>query len=217
MTSPAWTFAVAAVLIAVVDWVAVVRLDLRTERFAKPAVIVALLGVAANLEPNVVGARPWVVAALVASLAGDVLLLPGGRFRAGLAAFFLAQVAYLGSFVQWPLEVVGALIGMIGAAVLYAVAGRRIAAGAAATDRATGLAVIAYLIAISAMAVAATATLAPALVAGAWLFVASDAVLGWRRFVADPTGAALASPLSRLAVMVPYHVGQTLLVLSLAI
>jgi len=217
MTSPAWTFVVAATIAAVVDWIAVTRLDFRTERFAKPAVVVALLGVALTMEPSMASPRPWIVAGLAASLAGDALLLPGGRFRAGLAAFFVAQVAYLGAFVQWPLEVVGALIGMIGAAVLYAVAGRRIAAGAVATDRATGLAVIAYLIAISAMAVAATATLAPVLVAGAWLFVASDAVLGWRRFVADPTGAALASPLSRLAVMVPYHVGQALLVLSLAI
>ncbi len=216
MTSPAWTFVVAAVIAAVVDWIAVARLDLRTERVAKPAVVVALLGVALAMEPSVESPRPWIVAGLAASLAGDILLLPGGRFRAGLLAFLVAQLAYLVAFVQWPLDVIGAIAGVGGVAVLFAAVGRRIASGAAAIDRVTEIAVMAYLVAISGMAIAATATLVPAIAVGAWLFVLSDTVLGWRRFVADPESPALLSPMSRLAVMSPYHVAQLLIVLSLA-
>ncbi len=41
-------------------------------------------------------------------------------------------------------------------------------------------------------------------IAGATLFVASDAVLGWNRFVAP-------LPRGRLSTHVPYHLGQALL------
>ena len=217
MTSPAWTFLVAAAIAAAADWFAILRLDTRLERLAKPAVIVALIAVALTMEPRLAVARPWVVAALVASLAGDVLLLPGGRFRAGLAAFLVAQLAYLVVFLHRPLDAVGAVIGIVGVAVVYAVAGRRIAEAAASTDRMLGGAVLAYLGAISVMAVAASATLVPAAIVGAWLFVASDAVLGWTRFVGGIRELAADAPLMRLAVMVPYHAAQVLLVVSLAV
>lgn len=217
MTSPAWTFFVATAIAAAVDWLSLVRQDLRTERIAKPAVIVALIAVAMTLDPVVPAARPWVVAALVASLAGDLLLLPGGRFRPGLAAFLAAQLAYLVAFVQRPLDPIGAVVGIVGVAVLHVVAGRRIAERAAATDQRLGVAVLAYLGAISLMAIAATATFEPLIAAGAWLFVTSDAVLGWTHFVGGIRSLTADAPVARLAVMVPYHAAQALLVLSLAI
>lgn len=220
MTSPAWTFLVAAAIAAVVDWFAILRHDLRLERFAKPAVIVALLAVAVTMEPegsSLAAARPWLIVALSGSLVGDVLLLPGGRFRAGLAAFLVAQLVYVVVFLHRPLDAIGAVAGIAGVAVVYVAAGRRIAESAAATDRTLGMAVLAYLGAISLMAIAATATLAPLVVVGAWLFVVSDAVLGWTRFVGGIRGIAPDAPALRLAVMVPYHAAQVLLVLSLAV
>lgn len=220
MTSPAWTFLVATVIAAVVDWVAILRHDLRIERLAKPAVIVALLAVAVTMEPAraaLAEARPWLILALVASLAGDLLLLPGGRFRPGLAAFLVAQVLYVVVFLHRPLEPVGAVVGIVGVAIVYVVAGRRIAASAAATDRTLGMAVLGYLGAISIMAIAATATVAPLVIAGAWLFVVSDAVLGWTRFVGGVRGIDPDAPMMRLSVMVPYHAAQALLVFSLAV
>lgn len=216
MTSPAWTFAVGALIAAIVDWWAVLRGDLRTERVAKPAVMVALLGVIVTMESGVPAARGWVVVALVASLAGDVLLLPGGRFRAGLAAFLVAQLAYAGAFAHRPLEVIAAATGVVAAIVLYAVVGRRIVEGAARIDGSTAYAVVAYLAAISLMAVVATATLTPLVVLGAWSFVASDAVLGWTRFVGAVRGLEADAPLLRLGVIVPYHAAQVLIVLSFA-
>ena len=220
MTSPAWTFLVAAAIAAVLDWLAILRLDLRLERLAKPGLIVALLAVAVTMEPagsSLAAARPWLLAALVASLVGDVLLLPGGRFRPGLAAFLVAQVLYAVVVLHRPLDPVGAIVGIVGVAIVYVVAGRRIAESAAATDRTLGMAVLGYLGAISLMAIAATATLAPLVIAGAWLFVASDAVLGWTRFVGGIRELAPDAPIMRLAVMVPYHAAQVLLVLSLAV
>ncbi len=217
MTSPAWTFLVAAIIAAAVDWVAVVRDDPRTERIAKPAVIVALILVVFTLRSDVPAAVPWVFVALVASLLGDVFLLPGGRFRPGLAAFLVAHLAYIVAFVQRPLDVVGAIVGIVGVALLYAFVGRRILAAAMAGDRSLGVAVGAYLAAISAMAVVGTATLVPFAVAGAWLFVASDAVLGWTRFVGPIRGSGREAPAVALAIIVPYHAAQVLLVLSFAI
>ena len=59
------------------------------------------------------------------------------------------------------------------------------------------------------MAVAATRTGEPAAIAGAWLFVASDTLLGWGTF----RGAE--SRDQRVAVIVTYHLAQLLLVLAL--
>jgi uncharacterized membrane protein YhhN len=70
--------------------------------------------------------------------------------------------------------------------------------------------VIAYILVISTMVVAAVGTLSPLAIAGAVLFYASDATLGWNRFV---------RPLPRgdLAVMVTYHLAQILLFLALVV
>jgi uncharacterized membrane protein YhhN len=68
--------------------------------------------------------------------------------------------------------------------------------------------VIAYVTVISAMVATAIGSGNPVAIAGALSFYASDALLGWNRF-------ARPFPHARLAVMVTYHVGQGLLVLSL--
>ncbi len=65
------------------------------------------------------------------------------------------------------------------------------------------------------MAVAATRTGLPAAILGAWLFVASDAMLAWGRFRAPPPRSPRGSASLRVAVMVTYHTGQLLLLLAL--
>jgi uncharacterized membrane protein YhhN len=78
--------------------------------------------------------------------------------------------------------------------------------------------VLAYVVTICVTAVAATRTGAPPAIAGAWLFVASDAMLAWRLLVAPaadgdaPRGRG--GP-PRVAAMAAYHLGQVLLVLAL--
>ncbi len=213
-------FAVAAVL-AVADWLAVWAggtAGRRIERVAKPGVLVALIAAAAlvtPVTPEARAAQPWLVAGLVASLAGDVLLLPPGRFVPGLGAFLVAHLAYLVAFLQLPGEEAWLVAGVAAALVAMATVGRVLVR--AATRSGLGLPVGAYLVAICAMAVAATRTGGTAAIAGAWLFVASDALLGWGRLREPrpglPRGGGRAQ---RVAVHATYHVAQALIVLALA-
>ena len=204
---------VPAMVAALVDWVAVFKGRppwIRVERIAKP-LVPALLAVGVIAWPEgsmaVPGVRPWIVIALVASLVGDVLLLPPGRLTGGLLAFLLAHLAYLAAFAQLPGSIGWLAVGLVAAVVVAATVGRALVLAA----RGAGLAgpVAAYLVVICAMAVAATRTGLPAAVAGAWLFVTSDTLLGWGTF----RGAE--SRNQRVAVIVTYHLAQLLLVLAL--
>jgi uncharacterized membrane protein YhhN len=199
---------------AVIDWVAVAFAREGLERVAKPAALLALIGAAVVMTPVSDAVRPWLLAALAASLAGDVLLLPPGRFVPGLVAFLAAQLAYLVAFMGLPGSGIWAAAGAAMATVLVVGVGRTIVAGARPSGLAAPVAV--YLAAICGMAIAATWTGLPLAIIGAWLFVASDAILGWDRFAAVAPRSPRAAAARRLAVIVPYHLGQALLVVALA-
>ncbi len=210
MTAAAWAFAALSVVAAGANWWSRFGEQRRVELWSKPLALAALIGVAATIEPFDDAVRAWFVLGLVLSLAGDVFLLDGDRwFVAGLGSFLLAHVAYTVGFVVAPdWWWTAALIAAVPVAVLGATLGRRIVTGAAGSSTVLGPAVVAYLLAISTMFVAAAATGNPWAIAGAGLFVVSDTVLGWRRFVAEegwmgPT------------VMITYHLGQAGLVASL--
>ena len=210
-----------AALAAVVNWASVWRggpTGHAVERLTKPVVMLALIAAALAWpsEPGSEAAavRPWLVAGLVASLAGDVLLLPPGRFVPGLVAFLLGHVAYLVAFAMLPGTVPWLVVGLVAAAVLIATVGRVLVRAA----RLAGLGgpVALYLVAICAMAIAATRTGEPVAIAGAWLFVASDAMLGWGRLRAPEPGMPRGGGRGLgVAVMVTYHLAQGLLVLAL--
>ncbi len=72
---------------AVVDWT-------DAHRVFKPLTMVIALAVVAR-APALTG-RAWLLAALAASLAGDVFLMFEGHFIPGLLAFLLAHLAYIG-------------------------------------------------------------------------------------------------------------------------
>lgn len=212
-----------AAVAAVANWFAVWRggpSGLAIERVTKPAVMVALIAAAlawpVDAGSVAAGVRPWLVAGLVASLAGDVLLLPPGRFVPGLVAFLLGHVAYLAAFVALPGELPWLVAGLVAAAVLIATVGRVLVRAATRVGLRGPVAL--YLVAICAMAVAATRTGDPAAIAGAWLFVTSDALLGWGRLRAPAPGPGMPRGGGRglgVAVMVTYHLAQALLVLAL--
>jgi uncharacterized membrane protein YhhN len=168
-----------------------------------------LIGVALTIDPVEPTVRAWFVVALVCSLAGDVFLLDDRRFVAGLVAFLLAHIAYTVGLVlaeDWSGRSFAS--GAVLMLVVGASVGRRIIRGAERESPVLGGAVIAYLVAISLMFAAAGATGNPWTVVGAALFVTSDTILGWRRFV----GEARWMP---VAIMVTYHLGQAGLVASL--
>jgi uncharacterized membrane protein YhhN len=188
----------------------VARGNKRLEYVFKPAVIVALIGVAVALDPSHADRRTWFVVALVVSMAGDVfLMLPRDLFVVGLSSFLLAHMAYVvgfrmhgGSAFAWAVAGLGVLLvdAVLAAPILAAVRHRH---------RDLLVPVVAYMLVISAMTSAAVATGVALAIAGAALFFASDTLIAWNRFVRP-------QPWMPLAIIVTYHVGQAGLVLSLA-
>lgn len=210
MNAASWVCVGVAAPAALANWWSRWTLHRSTERWSKPLTLAALSGVALTIDPVDPAVRAWFVVALVLSLAGDVFLLDTERrFVAGLAAFLLAHVAYTIGFVVsdtwrwWSL-----LVALVPLIVLAATTGRRIVDGAATHDRALRVPVAAYLLVICSMAAAAAAAGNVWAVVGATLFVVSDTVLGWQRFVGRAHWMSL-------AVMVTYHLGQAGLVASL--
>ena len=209
MTPTAWLLLLFATVAAVGCWYAVAAGSPRLEYVAKPAVMVALIGVALALTPTAPGIVPWFVAALALSLVGDVaLMLPRERFVGGLVAFLLAHLAYIVGLVLQAQGVGGVLLGLLVVGAVLSTVGRRIFEAVRRGHPDLLGPVAAYMVVISAMVVAAFATGQPLAMAGAALFYASDAMLAWNRFVAQRV--------PRPAVLAAYHVGQALLVLSLA-
>jgi len=206
-------FVVAGVF-GVGDWIAKARHDRRLELVCKPLTLVALIAAAIALHPaaDAHARRGWFVAALVLSLAGDVLLMLDDEHRdlfvPGLAAFLVAHLCYLGGFWTEPPAgwafvvaaiVVVVLVGPFAARILGAL--RRVEPGLRAP-------VGAYIVVIAAMVATALATGNAAAAVGAVLFASSDTMIAWNRFV-HPFRAA------DVAIMVTYHLGQALLVASL--
>ena len=209
MTTVAWVFAAIAAVAAVANWWSAATDHHPTAVWSKPLTLLALIGVAVALDPSDPAVRAWFVVALAFSLAGDVFLLDDRRFVFGLAAFLCGHVAYTGGFIAAPeWRWWSAAVALVAMAMLVAIAGRRIVAGARAEEPRLGPPVVAYLTVISAMAIAAAAAGNAWAIGGAALFVASDTILGWRNFVDR-------RPWMPLAVMVTYHLGQAGLVASL--
>jgi uncharacterized membrane protein YhhN len=209
MTAAAGVLLALTLVSAAIDWMAVHHGHQGMRYVFKPLTLVLLTAAALALDPDDPTVRTWFVVALVMSLAGDVfLMLPGDLFVPGLGSFLLAHVAYIVGLILSGLEPVGVLVGLAVVAVAFALVGARIVAGVRRSEPALGPPVLAYMGVISAMLVCAIGTGAPLAIAGAVLFYASDALIGWGRFVE-------ARPWGDLAVMVTYHLGQVLLVLFL--
>lgn len=207
MTSLAWALVGIAAVAAVTDWWAVATERTAVRHVAKPATLAALVGVALAVDPARGDVRGWMVAGLVLSLAGDVLLmLPERWFVGGLVAFLLGHVAYVVGLQMAPTDLAWLLVGVALVGACGATVGREIVRRVAGgPHRGLHGPVIAYLVVISAMVLSAFGTAAAAAIVGALLFYASDATLAWNRFV---------EPLrwGPLAVMVTYHLGQAGLV-----
>ena len=208
MDTTAWTLFLVAGMLAVADWIAVVRRSKPLEYAAKPAVLAALTGAALVVDPAHAGQRAWFVVALVCCLLGDVfLMLPSDRFVAGLASFLVGHLAYVVGFAVAGVPIGRAAAGAIVIIPTTLIVGRRIAAALRARRETALLGpVVAYMLAISAMAILAFRE--PLAAAGASLFYGSDALIAWNRFVHPVEWAPL-------AIIVTYHFGQAALVGSL--
>ena len=187
-------------ILAVADWFAVARGHRRLEWVAKPGAVVALLVWAAVAEQ----VSPLLLIALACSLAGDVLLmLPRKRFIAGLFAFLLAHLAYVGCF-RVPLG--SRMFAWV--VVLLTTAPVAIVLLRAIKDSRLRIAVATYVGAIGLMVASAVTSGNPTAAGGAFLFMTSDLVIGWNRFVER-------LPHAEPMIMVTYHLGQLGLVSAL--
>ena len=193
---------------ALVDWWGVARGRLGVEFIAKPLVVIGLIGAALAVDTGDGVVRGLVVAALGASLVGDVVLMtPDARFEAGVFAFLVAHVLYITAFLETGGLDVGAgvaaavlIIGIGFGAVPQIIAGARLRGPAMQTGVTVSLAVIA----VTALLAAATGALT-AMIAGA-LLLASDALLGWNRFVDRAPGGRVLVQVTNHAA----HVGFVL-------
>jgi uncharacterized membrane protein YhhN len=194
--------------LALVDWYAVWRGDRRTESWAKPAVLVALIVTALVLGATDSAAGTWLLVALAFGLAGDVLLLGKSdrRFQLGLAAFLVGHLAFVVSFTRlglepptwawlaWVVLLVCLLFTRQVAPATYVRSGWALAAPVAL-----------YTVVIGAMVIVAFDTGEPLIAIGATVFATSDSVLAVDRFVSP-------KPWAPVVVMVTYHVGQALII-----
>lgn len=177
---------------AVSNWIAAATNARRAEYLFKPATLVALAWWTIAR-----GAPAPLVVGLLCSLAGDVfLMLPANLFAAGLGSFLVAHLAYLtvldspvGQRAFWTL---GLLIATapLGMRILRAVPRPRLRA-----------ACVVYMLALVTMAGSALAAGPAAAAIGGTLFLASDTMLAWNRFVRP-------WPWAHTFVMITYHLGQ---------
>jgi uncharacterized membrane protein YhhN len=204
----AGALAVAAVF-ALGDWYAKARTNRVLEYVCKPATMVMLIAAALALDPaaDAHTRRSWFVVALVASLAGDVfLMLPRDLFVFGLGAFLVAHLCYIAGFWSHGPSAVAFVVA--GALVVAALTPLAIRILRAVDDPQLRPAVATYIVVIAAMLATALATGNAIAAIGAGLFVVSDSMIAWDRFVNEFPGAGV-------AIMVTYHLGQAGLVLSL--
>jgi len=197
---------VIASLLAIADWVAVARERVPLDRLLKPAVICALVVVVWSYD-DVDGAwRALFSVALALSLLRDVFA--PRRFAVAVAVSLIAHGVYVAAFQRMGWSWLWAAAGIV--VVLFAAAAYAVRLLMAARETApmyTGP-IVAYIGVLSLMVVAAAATGRPSAVAGAFLFYASDTLIGWNRFRA-------ATPYAPLLITGGCQLAQILLVLSL--
>ena len=209
MTALAWVLLTVTVALGAADWVAVWRTIRWLEYVTKPGFMLGLILVAIALHPTNSAERVFFVIALALGLVSDVfLMLPRDMFLAGLIAALVEHLTYISGFRTRELHVVwlivAAVIALLSVAVFFPPIDRAIQAA----QRSLRIPVIVYVVIFVVMVASAGGTGSIVALVGALLFFYSDAVLAWTRFVRP-------LPYGRVVNIVPYHVGEAALVLSL--
>lgn len=208
---------------AFVDWFAVARANKKLEYIFKPATLLGVMALTFVImqSPHDAWQARWFLIGFFFSLLGDIFLLftSTRAFVFGLGAFLLAHVSYIiGLNVTLPPT--NAILLLIPCVlVVGAVVWRVVASLRAHNQSALIVPVILYGVAMTLMVFSAWATLFRVdwntsrrafVIVGATLFLISDGMLAWNRFV-QPFSAA------KLGIIITYHLGQIALALSISI
>jgi uncharacterized membrane protein YhhN len=156
------------------------------------------------------------IAGLALSALGDLFLSRDGEkaFISGLVSFLAAHVAYIVLFAS-----IGQGPAVLLSMPLFPAAAAMVAASLALlriilrhVSGELRVPVMVYCTALVLMGLAAFATERPLIIAGAVMFVASDAILAWEKFV--ETAASARKPPMRLAVWALYYAAQVTFLLA---
>lgn len=194
-------------VIAALDWWAVATDRRRIERWAKPAVMVFLIAAAVLIPAESDRIRWWIVIGLAFGLVGDVLLF-FDRFIPGAAAFLVGHLAYVAALIVVPQEPRGLLVGTVIVLLVAVLVGRRIVLGAWAKAPVLGGVVATYMGVIGVVVILAVGSTSMVAAIAALLFITSDALLAWTRFVGPAPGG-------RVTVMVTYQLAQACFVFAI--
>lgn len=209
MTTAAWALLAVSAVVAVLDWISVGATIRWLEYATKPAFMVGLVAVALAMHPVNPSERNFFLIALTLGLVSDVfLMLPRDLFVAGLAAALVEHLAYMSGFRTRQLHLAGLLVAAAVALVSVALFYPPIDRALRRKNPRLLAPVIAYVTVFVLMVASAGGSGSLIALAGALLFFYSDAILAWNRFVSP-------LPFGRVVNIVPYHVGEALLVLSL--
>lgn len=207
MSGASWILVGVSMLVAAIDWWAVAGKRKPVEYVAKPGVMAALIVLALTVEGDGALTVTIVIALALSALGDTFLMLPSDRFLQGLVSFLAAHVAYIVAFLWVAGTETSLAVALVPVAVVAAVLGSRLVTGPRMPS-AMRAPVVAYVCVIALMAAAAIASGSVLAAIGAVLFMASDSMIGWRRFVVE-------RPWMPLAIIVSYHIGQLFLTLSL--
>lgn len=134
----------------------------------------------------------WILAGLVLSMIGDVLLIPRDAklsFLLGLVSFLLGHVAYTGAFALRGLDPIATAIGALPVAAASMLALRYLWPHVQRNAPKLQWPVLAYMAVISTMLVCAAGTVGkgsnPLILVGAIAFYVSDLAVARQRFVAQ--------------------------------
>lgn len=210
MNVAAWALLALAIVASVCDWCAVHREWTFAEYVAKPLATIGFLAVVLSIDVPHDAVWVWRIIALVFCLFGDVfLMLPQNMFVPGLGSFAVAQVLFAVSFAvgetataRW---IVATVVAIPAAALL---ARRFIRAIRSSGHNELVVPVSVYVVVITAMAVAATASGSIVAIVGALVFMLSDSLIAETRFVRERSWHAV-------SIMVTYHAALAGLSLSL--
>lgn len=199
-----------AVIMSLADWVAVARENSVLEYVCKPAATTAFALCAVFVDADHTASWAWLVVALLFCLFGDVfLMLPGNRFVPGLASFAVAQVMFAIGFAVGETSGERWLVATVIAVPVASLLARRFVGAIRRSGHPELVVPVSvYVAVITTMAVAAVASGSWVAVAGAVVFMLSDALIAETRFVK-------ARSWQPVGIMVTYHLALAGLVLSL--